>query len=220
MRLLSLFASVALVAVACGGDADTEPAAAAVPSEAVARWFEAVDAGDVRALDAVVIDGSLAFVLALENRFEVAQTAALVDDGVPDDVAATYWESFANGFSEFSGRPVGTLTVGDYREFESEGETFAAVSVRGTTDRGAIVFTRKLEDGTWAVDLVATLSPGFVGLLRRNLEELPQGEDADRVRLAYRTVIAPSIWAALSAGEFDDAFARDALNLLEAIDAA
>jgi hypothetical protein len=211
---------LALVAAACGGDAEPESAAAAVPTEAVARWFEAVDAGDVEAVDGVVVDGSLAFVLALENRFEAAQIAALVDGGVPDEVAARYWESFANGFSEFSGRPVGTLTVGDYREFESEGETFAAVSVRGATDRGAIVFTRQLEDGGWAVDLVATLSPGFVSLLRRNLDGLPQGAEGDRVRSAYQTVIAPSIWAALAAGEFDDAFARDALNLLEAIEAA
>ena len=66
--------------------------------------------------------------------------------------------------------------------------------------------------------VVATLGPGFVGPMQRDLEMLPADEDGERIRVAYRDVVAPSLWAALAASEFDDAFAREALSLLEDID--
>ena len=211
-----LLAVIALVGAACGSDA-SEPEAPRVPSEAVARWFSAVEDGDAAAAGAVVVDGSLALVLALENKLTPAQTAELIASGVPASVATDYWHSFSEGFSDFAGRPIGTLTVGDYREFESEGQMFAAVTVRGSGDATSVVFARQ-ESETWAVDLVATLGPGFVGPMQRDLEMLPADEDGERIRVAYRDVVAPSLWAALAASEFDDAFAREALSLLEDID--
>lgn len=211
-----LLAVIALVGAACGSDA-SEPEAPRVPSEAVARWFSAVEDGDAAAAGAVVVDGSLALVLALENKLTPAQTAELIASGVPAGVATDYWHSFSEGFSDFAGRPIGTLTVGDYREFESEGQMFAAVTVRGSGDATSVVFARQ-ESETWAVDLVATLGPGFVGPMQRDLEMLPADEDGERIRVAYRDVVAPSLWAALAASEFDDAFAREALSLLEDID--
>jgi len=79
------------------------------------------------------------------------------------------------------------------------------------------VFARQ-ESEAWAVDLVATLGPGFVGPMQRDLEMLPADEDGERIRVAYRDIVAPSLWAALAASEFDEAFAREALSLLEDID--
>jgi hypothetical protein len=216
MHRMVLLAVVALVGAACGSDA-SEPEAPTVPSEAVARWFSAVEDGDAAAAGAVVVDGSLALVLALENKLTPAQTAELIASGVPANVATDYWQSFSQGFSDFAGRPIGTLTVGDYREFESEGQMFAAVTVRGSGDATSVVFARQ-ESEAWAVDLVATLGPGFVGPMQRDLEMLPADEDGERIRVAYRDVVAPSLWAALAASEFDEAFAREALSLLEDID--
>jgi len=56
-----------------------------------------------------------------------------------------------------------TLAVGDYDEFESEGEKYAAVAVTGSADTATLVFTRLGSDGAWEVDLVASLGSGFVG---------------------------------------------------------
>ena len=209
--------ALALVGSACGS-AEPEPEAPTVPSQAVVRWFSAVEDGDASAAGEVVVDGSLALVLALENKLTAAQTAELISSGVPANVARDYWHSFSEGFSDFAGRPIGTLTVGDYREFESEGQRFAAVAVRGGTDTSSVVFARQ-EEEVWAVDLVATLGPGFVGPMQRDLETLPADEHGERIRVAYRDIVAPSLWAALAAGVFDDAFAREALSLLEDIDA-
>lgn len=216
-RIVLLLSAITLVGSACGSG-EPEPAAPTVPSQAVVRWFSAVEDGDAAAAGAVVVDGSLALVLALENKLTPAQTAEMISSGVPANVATDYWHSFSEGFSDFAGRPIGTLTVGDYREFESEGRRFAAVTVRGSADTSSVVFARQ-EDDVWAVDLVATLGPGFVGPMQRDLENLPADEHGERIRVAYRDVVAPSLWAALAAGVFDDAFSREALSLLESIDA-
>jgi hypothetical protein len=216
-RIVLLLTAITLAGSACGSG-EPEPAAPTVPSQAVVRWFSAVEDGDAAAAGAVVVDGSLALVLALENKLTPPQTAEMISSGVPANVATDYWHSFSEGFSDFAGRPIGTLTVGDYREFESEGRRFAAVTVRGSADTSGVVFARQ-EDDVWAVDLVATLGPGFVGPMQRDLENLPADEHGERIRVAYRDVVAPSLWAALAAGVFDDAFSREALSLLESIDA-
>jgi hypothetical protein len=109
--------------------------------------------------------------------------------------------------------------VGDHTEFASEGSTYAAVTVSGRSDAEAVVFTKLEDDGGWAVDLIATLGAGFLEVMQRTYDELPDTEDGQLVRDAYREVVAPSLWAALAAGAADDDFTRQALGLLEKIDA-
>jgi hypothetical protein len=208
-----------LAAAGCGDPEVTAPSPPAVPSEAVVRWLEAVDQGDVTEAAATTVDGSLAMTLALENAMAADQMADLVTNGVPEAMASSYWASFAEGFEDFAGRPLSTLSVGAHTEFDSEGSTYAAVTVTGRADSEALVFTRLEDDGGWAVDLVATLSSGFLEVMVRTYEELPNSAAGDTVRAAYRDLIAPSLWATLAAGEADDAFTRDALGLLERIDA-
>lgn len=213
MRRLALpLIAVALLASACSGGSDD---AAAVPSEVVAAWFDAVESGDVDTARASVVDGSLAVVLAVENSLTAEELAGLVADGVPDEVAAAYWASFREGFSAFAGRPMSTLAVGDYDEFESEGEKYAAVAVTGSADTATLVFTRLGSDGAWEVDLVASLGSGFVGHLRETHALLPQDETGTAAREAYREVVAPAMWAAMAAGDFGDDFTRQALALID-----
>jgi hypothetical protein len=149
-RLVLPLIALALLASACSGGADD---AAAVPSEMVATWFDAVEAGDVDTARASVVDGSLAVVLAVENDLTAEQLAALVADGVPDEVAGAYWASFREGFSSFAGRPLSTLAVGDYDEFESEGEKYAAVAVTGSPpgDTSIVAPGRRRIGGTGCV---------------------------------------------------------------------
>ena len=212
-----LFASLLLLA-ACGGGDDGAPPPSAVPSEAVVRWLEAVEQGDLAVATATTVDESLAMVLALENGLETGQIADLVTNGIPDEMAGSFWTSFSDGFVQFAGRPLSTLHVGDFTEFASEGSTYAAVTV-GASDADAVVYTKLESDGGWAVDLLATLGSGFLEVMERTYDGLPETEDGRLVREAYRDVVAPSLWATLAAGNGDDDFTRRALGLLERIDA-
>lgn len=216
MRRL-LLTSICLLAACGGGEQGPQPAT--VPTEAVVRWLEAVESGDAAEVAAITVDDSVAMVLALENGMETAQIAELVTDGVPAEMATSFWTSFATEFLDFAGRPLSTLRVGDYAELDSEGATYAAVTVTGRSDATATVFTRLEADGGWAVDLVATLGSGFLEVMSRTYDALPDTEDGSRVREAYQEVIAPSLWATLAVGDSDDDFTRDALGLLERIDA-
>jgi hypothetical protein len=219
MRRSLLLLTLCLLVAACGSSNEPGPEPAVVPSEAVVRWLEAVENGDIAEATATTVDGSLAIVLALENGMDAGETADLVDDGVPDEMASSFWNSFAVEFVSFAGRPLSTLRVGEYTEFASEGATYAAVSITGRSDADAVVFTRLEDDGGWAVDLVATLGAGFLEVMERTYDSLPDSDDGGRVRDAYREVVAPSLWAALAAGDSNDDFTRDALGLLERIDA-
>jgi hypothetical protein len=206
--------ALGLLASACSGEA-ADPMA--VPPQVVANWFDAVEAGDIEAAGASVVAGSLAVVLAVENDLTSEQLAVLAADGVPADAASAYWASFRDGFSAFAGRPMSTLAVGDYNEFESEGEQYAAVEVTGTSGAVTTVFTRLGDDGMWEVDLVASLGSGFVGHLRASHAVLPVGEEGSAARDVYREIVEPAMWAAMAAGEFGDDFARQALALVEEI---
>jgi hypothetical protein len=72
-------------------------------------------------------------------------------------------------------------------------------------------------DGTWEVDMVASLGDGFSKLLLERYDKLGSDEAAARVRLAYVEVVAPSMWAAMADGSFGDTFATTALTILARI---
>lgn len=210
-RMLSIVMMLALAAAGCGASGnDSESSPAAV----VAGWAEAVEERDFDAATDAVFEPSLVIVLAAENSLPAVDTAAMLNDGITPAAAAAYWSSFRDGFDAFAGRPISTLNVGASSEIEAGGEQWAKVPVSVQETATAPTFTREA-DG-WAVDMVATLAPGFVEPLLNYYLALPNDEDGATIRDAYAVVVVPAMWVAIEAGEHDDAFARRALALIEA----
>jgi len=217
IRYVLLAVSVSLVAAACSSS-EPAPVGHDTPERAVVSWFEAIDSGDIEAASASIDHDSLALILGIENSLPIESTVAYLTEGVPVDVQSSYWESFADGFREFASRPISTLTVGQANIFESEGEQFAVVPISGGSASGSVVIARLRGDGSWEVDMVATLGDGFVTLLQSAFDGLPQGEEGDAVRAAYADTVVPSMWAAMADGTFGEDFARSALALIERIE--
>jgi hypothetical protein len=217
-RLLLCFVAVALVATACGtGDADEETPHS-TPEGAVVSWFDAVDTGDTVTASEAIHPESLALIFAIENNIPTGTLADHLSHGVPLEMQETYWASFGQGFTDFASKPLSTLTVGQASVFESDGEEFASVPISGGPGADSVVFVRKRADGTWEVDMVASLGDGFSKLLLDLYDELDASEAAVRVRLAYAEVVAPSMRAAMTEGSFGDNFAVTALTLLSHIE--
>jgi hypothetical protein len=179
----------ALTASACGGAAEEGTGDdRAFPSSAVAAWLEAVDAGDVARINAVVDRTTVGLIVAIENGFDAGQTAVLVDDGLPANLAPGYWASFSNDFSEFSGRALSGLTVGAFEELPGGQYAVVDLGQEGTTD----VIVLRADDG-WRVDMVATLGAGIIAPLSRFFAGLPADEDGDQIRAVLRTDVVPSL---------------------------
>lgn len=212
-RILLFVALCAVILAACGADSG-EPAGHENPERAVVSWFESIDDGDAPAATASVHDGSLALILAIENDLDTATTAAYLVDGIPTDVEQSYWDSFADGFTEFASRPISSLTVGESGVFTAEGTTYARVPISSGPASQSVVFTRQGEDGSWEVDVVATLADGFGSLLADLYNRLGAGDDADTIRAAYGDIVVPAMWAAMADGAFGDEFNRVALTLV------
>jgi hypothetical protein len=210
-RLLSLLIMSAVVAAGCGASGDDPETS---PAAVVASWAEAVEVRDFDAATDAVFDPSLVIVLAAENNLPASDTAEMLNDGITPAAAAAYWSSFRDGFDAFAGRPISTLNVGAPSEIEAGGEMWAKVPVSVQEAASAPAFTRDA-DG-WAVDMVATLAPGFVEPLLSYLQSTPEDEDGATIRDAYATVVVPAMWVAIEAGDHDDEFARRALVLIEA----
>ncbi len=205
------------VAVAACSAAPSEPDGHENPERAVVAWFEAIDSGDAAGASSATHAETLALILGIENGLDVETIAVYLDDGVPLELQATYWSSFADGFVEFASKPISTLTVGESERFLSEGLEFASVPVSGGVGTGSVVIARMRDDGSWEVDLVASLADGFAQLLASEHDQLPSTEEGDRVRLAYADTVVPSLWAAMTDGSFGDDFARTALAIIDSV---
>lgn len=211
------FVAITLIVAACGSTSQDETPPS-TPEGAVVTWFEAVDAGDVAAATESIHPESLALILGIENGLSHAQLAEYLSHGVPTAMQETYWASFSEGFTEFADKPLSTLRVGEAETFVSEGEEFASVPISGGDGADSVVIVRMRPDGTWEVDMVASLGDGFSTLLLDLYDELDASEASARIRLAYVEVVAPSMWAAMVDGSFGDNFAVTALTILDHID--
>ena len=213
------YLGVLLFAVAAASCSST-PApddALSTPEGAVVTWFEAIDSGDVEAASHAIHPESLALILAIENDVSVEELANHLSTGVPLEPQSSYWRSFSLGFTDFAAKPISTLSVGQAERFTSEGEEFASVPISGGPGSDSVVIARMRADGTWEVDMVASLGDGFSKLLLERYDELGSDDAAVRVRLAYVEVVAPSMWAAMADGSFGDSFTRTALTILDRI---
>ena len=212
MKPVLLVAAFAVALTACStSDSSVIDTAPVV----VEDWLVSVDGSEFEAATARTYEPSMAIVIAVENDLTVAETAALLSDGIPASVSAAYWTSFQDGFDAFAGYPLSDLSVGGAEEIFTEGVQFAAVGVTDPGDSDGTIFTR--DDRDRQVDLVATLAPGFVDPLIRTYETLPDGADGDVVRTAYEDTVVPAMWAAISSGQYDEDFNRRALALIGSV---
>jgi hypothetical protein len=207
---------LAVAMAACSSDTPPDEALS-TPEGAVVSWFEAIDAGDVEAASDAIHPESLALILAIENDISVEELADHLSSGVPLDLQSSYWTSFSLGFTDFAAKPISTLLVGQADRFVSEGEDFASVPISAGPGSDSVIIARMRADGTWEVDMVASLGDGFSKLLLERYDALGSDEAASRVRLAYVEVVAPSMWAAMADGSYGDSFARTALTILDRI---
>lgn len=207
--LIVPFALVVAAGCSSGGSAtDSAPIV-------VGDWLVSVDANEFETATENTFEPALAIVIAVENDLSTGQTAAYLTDGIPTSVSAAYWSSFQDGFGAFAGYPLSALDVGASEEIFTEGVLFSAVVVTDPADGDGIIFTRG--DPARQIDLVATLAPGFVDVLRRTYDLLPGDEEGEIVRVAYRDTVVPAMWAAISSGRYDDDFTRRALALIDAV---
>lgn len=216
-RLALALLACAVVLGSCSGAGDVA-GGHETPERAVVAWFDAIDAGAVQDASDSVHDGSLALILAIENDLDTATTAEYLTDGVPLGVQDGYWSSFAEGFSAFASRPISTLTVGESESLTVEGEEYAMVPISSGPAARSVVFTRQRSDGSWEVDVVATLADGFATLMVDLYDELDGSEDAATIRDAFTDTVVPAMWAAMAGGEFGDEFNRVALTLVGSVE--
>lgn len=190
LRYTCLALALVLLVAGCGDAADDgADEDRRFPSSATSAWLAGIDDSDMARVADVVEPVSLAIVVAFENGLDAVQTLALIEDGMPQELASGYWQTFGAEFSEFSGRALSGMAVGDFEELP--GGEYAVVDL-GLEGGASNVIVVKAEDG-WRVDMVATLGAGIVGPLRRMFEELPPSEEGDAVRTAFRETVVPAL---------------------------
>lgn len=181
----------------------------------VDRWLDALVTRDFVAANAVVEPIGAAVILAVENNWTMVETAALADTGLQGDVLESYWSSFAEGFGALSGQSLDELTVGRSVEVDVDEVTYAAVTV-STPSAESVVMARRRSDGAWEVDMVGTVGPAFVTLLRERAALIEDDTASERLLEAYRTVIVPSLRASAQIDSSNRSLAAE-LARLEAV---
>ncbi len=218
-RFWTILTAVTLVLGACGGDQVddevTTTALAAFPTAAVRDWLDAVSSGDLGDIAAAVEETSAAILISIENGYSVEELAGLLDGGLPEGVATSYWATFADAFAEFRGLEPSSLVVGDFRALEAESGEYAAVEVV-SADATSEVITRRDETGRWQVDMVATFGPALVRRLRTTLDAAGDDPAGAAVRAGYSRVVIPGLTAAMEL-HADDTLLRSELAAMEVL---
>ncbi len=208
MRIAALSLAALLLASSCGNDDATPTATSgtdrltplpttAVPDSSantVEEWLDAVIASDTARLTDLVEPAGLVVLAAVENSYTPGQMDLLLAGELPAEFVEEYWTSFRAGFIEFAGIPLQSIAVGAVDEFTLDNVDYAGVMIL-SGDAGTTVITRHRGD-TWRVDLVASFGAAFAAQLRRMLLSLGDGAVADRVRVAFRQHVIPSLVAA------------------------
>ena len=208
VRLAVIFLAILLLAVgACTKAPEPEATTtttlggAATPEDALDGLFDAIVQGNYRETALLTFDDQLALMVSLEG-FDVADTASMLRDGLPDRVSDNFWKSFSAGFPAFAEEDLAGVLVGSGEEFSVEGESFATVNValRRSQGSGDWIARRDVQ-GRWRLDLFATFGPSFAAPFRQWLAALQPGADADAARAALADQRA-SLLAALQRQPF------------------
>jgi len=156
---------------ACGSDGATAPSTTLPPIDlpdraelAVDQMVAALMLGDVEAIRNLTSDRQLAIIVALEGGGP-EELAAMVELGVPDDVAENFWLSFVEGFPDLVGESVEDMEFGTSIPQRVEGVEFMSFPVIfGSATAGTEWFARATEEG-WQIDLLATFGAPFASAL-------------------------------------------------------
>ncbi len=144
----------------------------------------------------------------------------MLTEGVPEEVRANFWGSFAAGVFGFTGEELSDVLLGSADIFTVEGVRFTAMPVTFRQQAGMREFvTRRDAEGGWRVDLFATFGTAFVTPLQTWLEEVPDDDAGDVVRdtiLGQRT----SLLAATTRRPLGEVGAVDAAEVEALMEAA
>jgi hypothetical protein len=156
---------VALIS-ACGGSSDStttivvvEPAASTSPELAVSAIIRAIGRQDGQTLDANTLTDQLGLLALVEGASTADALAAL--GFASQQVASTFWRSFAGDIGNFVDAGVEDIRIGEVSTFDVGGATYATVDVSFPLDQADRVFVLTDRAG-WRVDLVATFPGAFV----------------------------------------------------------
>ncbi|MDH3605997.1 MAG: hypothetical protein OER12_03285 [Acidimicrobiia bacterium] len=202
---------LALVLVSCGGDS-AEPSTTLTPTTetsvtggetalaVVDEWLDALAIGRYGVADVMVVDEQFVLLLAVES-FSVDLYEALVEDGIGQEVSATFWESFVLGVRGFTGAGITEVEILGADPFSAYGRRFA--EVEATSPRGDLTVVAILgDDARWHVDLLATFGSSFAPLFRQWVDRLPAGADAPLQALGrQRASLEVARDRAIAAGE-------------------
>lgn len=157
-----------LVAVgACSGEADTTTTTQASVAEsgsespelAVSAIVLAIGQDDTAALDANTLTDQLGLLALVEGASTTDALAAL--GFASEQVAASFWRSFASDIGNFIDATVDDIRIGDIATLDVRGARYATVEVDFPFDNARRVFVVTESNG-WKVDLVATFPGAFV----------------------------------------------------------
>ncbi len=193
MKLLRVLVATGLVFAACSGSSDVDEPVNTYPTGTVREWLVAVSARDVTRLVDVVDQDSLVLVIAIENQIPVDDIERMLVQGLAPETVADYWVSFAGAYGTYTGLALDSVTVRGFEQFAVDDVVFAHVAVGDENDPGS-VFTRSY-DGTWRVDLVATLGDALFPLIEDFVSTIPSGSTGDQLRAELQDVLIPALQA-------------------------
>lgn len=166
MRRFVAAVVVALLVAGCGESAseptvlvDRRAPGADSPELAVSAVLRAIPANDRAVLDAMTLTDQWGLVSLVEGASTAEAEAAL--GFASEQVAATFWNSFAEGVEGFIGADIDDMRIGQIESVDVAGARFATVAVEFPLDPADRVFVVTDRDG-WRIDLVASFPGAFV----------------------------------------------------------
>lgn len=158
-----LICVVLVSACADGPEATTttvvEPSASTSPELAVSAIIRAIGREDTQTLDANTLTDQLGLLALVEGASTADALAAL--GFASEQVASTFWRSFAGDLGNFVDAGVEDIRIGAVATLEVGGASYATVEVAFPLDSADRVFVLTDRAG-WRVDLVATFPGAFV----------------------------------------------------------
>lgn len=166
MRFTALAIVVVMFSAACSAAEpetvqveDVALVGAEAPELAVSAVIRAIGAGDAEVLDAMTVTDQLGLVALVEGATPSEAEAAL--GFASEQVAATFWTSFATGIEGFLEAGVDEIRIGSVSTLDVQGARYATVEVEFPLDAAKRVFVVTDQEG-WRVDLIATFPGAFV----------------------------------------------------------